>query len=218
MLLCPHKLSDKWISKHLCWSSLNSPFVNLSIWCKHCAAKQWTFSSTDLIKAFHPLIQLYQGLFNLYESIWCVCLPNWKEGALKRVGKKIISEPIGANKYGEQIEAIQNHIRRIYKSRRAERMRYGLCLSERTWLELFKLIIDDFPTTQKTKKFQCLSSIASLSLFLSRYIFKSPLSWHSLYNNAIFPPFLSHFFVRTFLYVYAQYFGLFFITLRTALS
>jgi len=91
--------------------------------------------------------KIKNGLFQLHKTVNCMCLPNWKEGELKKVRGALVSEPVGANKYSEQIEKLQNLLRRMYRLRVHERVKSGFCLSERTWLELLKLVVDDFPTT-----------------------------------------------------------------------
>ncbi|KAH3765327.1 hypothetical protein Pelo_2851 [Pelomyxa schiedti] len=96
--------------------------------------------------------QTGSGLSDLHQSVRCVCLPDWNAGDLQYVDGKLISSPIGAIKYAEQIGALQKLLHEMHNRRLQERFNMGLHISERTWLEVLKLVVDDFPSSSQIQK------------------------------------------------------------------
>eukprot|EP01105_Mastigella_eilhardi_P003540 TRINITY_DN1456_c1_g3_i1.p1 TRINITY_DN1456_c1_g3~~TRINITY_DN1456_c1_g3_i1.p1 ORF type:complete len:687 (-),score=181.52 TRINITY_DN1456_c1_g3_i1:111-2150(-) len=82
-----------------------------------------------------------------HSSVTCLCLPDWNAADMHRVGGELRASPAGAVKYVQQVNALQLRLRALYAQRIDERARWGTAVSERAWLEVFRLVVDDFPTS-----------------------------------------------------------------------
>eukprot|EP01105_Mastigella_eilhardi_P007417 TRINITY_DN1886_c0_g4_i2.p1 TRINITY_DN1886_c0_g4~~TRINITY_DN1886_c0_g4_i2.p1 ORF type:complete len:763 (+),score=193.43 TRINITY_DN1886_c0_g4_i2:273-2291(+) len=94
-----------------------------------------------------------------HKSLNCVCLPDWNASEVYRHSDgELRAKPTGALRYVEQVKALQARIRALYSQRIQERAEKGTDVSECTWLEVFKLVVDDFPTScQITKNVKALT-------------------------------------------------------------
>ncbi|KAH3760013.1 hypothetical protein Pelo_8089 [Pelomyxa schiedti] len=119
-----------------------------------CALKGQSAGIWDIEKCTKKFMDSEQsfGLANLHQSVHCICLPDWNASDLQMVNGRLVASPVGATKYAEQISALQSLVKKALQKRMIERIEMGLHISERTWLEILKLTIEDFPSSIEVKE------------------------------------------------------------------